>query len=121
MKFKCTGCKKVLTGGDQDSGRSSECPNCGKVVKIPYPGIGILGFWGYWFLIGIVGGAASGATGGLLLPVVLVFHMYLKYLRVINIGLHPQWTWFGLVPIISTLWFGLSARGSGNQRSKDYA
>lgn len=117
MKFNCKGCGKILLAVAEDSGKESECPKCGKALKVPFPGIGIAAFWGYWLLIGIVGGLASGATGGLLLPVAVAFHMYVKYLRVINIGLHPAWMWFGLVPFISTIWFGVSGTGSVKRKA----
>lgn len=48
----------------------------------------------------------------LLIPVVVTFNLYVKYLRVINIGANPWWTLFGLVPFISTIWFGVASTGS---------
>lgn len=114
FKFKCRGCKNDLSCDSVKAGEISTCPTCGTELKIPYPGIGIGIFWGYWVLL-LISSAFFGQMGGLgmiMLLGVFSLNLYIKYLRVINIGLHPAWTVFGLVPWISTIWFGVVSTGS---------
>jgi hypothetical protein len=110
-KFQCKSCKRSLIADLKEAGTTTACPKCDASLKIPYPGIGIGLFWLY--LVMII--CASGVFSALFPPAGIVglgFLLWIKYLRVINIGLHPAWGWFGLVPFISTIWFGVASTGS---------
>jgi hypothetical protein len=97
IKFKCSGCRRVLNATSNDIGNSALCPGCGTALVVPMPGLGqgkfaILFFVNvlvFVFLQGQTGGLGSDNASILCIPVMLgsaCVSGYLLLQRLINIA-----------------------------------
>ena len=116
IRFKCAKCGIKLRAQPADAGNSSPCPKCGNGVTVPFPG---MRRWGLWlsklaasFVTALMPDDGSGI---ILLPFFLFFGILITYFRVINIGLHPAWTFAGLIPG-SIFYFGLVPEGYAKKK-----
>lgn len=119
-KFKCAKCGSKLRTEAEEAGISSSCPKCGSAVTVPFPGLTRLGFWGCWIgaklfggLLGVIG--SSDGSIIIMLPIFLFLGMIITYFRTINIGLHPAWTFAGLIPG-SIFYFGFIPEGHAKKK-----
>jgi hypothetical protein len=79
--------------------------------------------WGFWgsklaalFVTALMPMPDDG-SGIILLPIFLFFGIMITYFRAINIGLHPAWTFAGLIPG-SIFYFGFVPEGYAKKKSR---
>jgi DNA-directed RNA polymerase subunit RPC12/RpoP len=116
IRFKCAKCGSKLRTNPEDAGATSSCPKCGNEIAVPFPGLRRWGFWGCKLAaIFVTGLIPAGESAVILLPIFLIFGLLITYFRTINIGLHPAWTFAGLIPF-SIFYFGFVPEGHAKKK-----